>query len=278
MAAAGVVVRIVYGTLAGLMLVGFVFFGIGSDVSFDCAGAFEGDDGPTATQFQSQIDDAEKKLAKDPKDEDALTDIARYRYLAGNSLVEPSDDGTTLGTINEDVRSEWSQALDAWEKYLKTDPKQPDPVIAGQMLCAYDPTACGYGGADTELIDFDGAAAVVEVLAEDDPRPEYFGQVAYYRYADGDLEGGKEAADEALAEASGKDREAAPEAARRAREAGDQARRGADARAPRRRGEGGLGTPGGSPLSSPFGSGSGSGAAPPPGAVRSRLTFCAEGR
>jgi hypothetical protein len=261
-----VVVRIVYGTLAGLMLIGFVFFGIGSDVSFDCAGAFEGDDGPTATQFQSQIDDAEKKLAKDPKDEDALTDIARYRYLAGNSLVEPSDDGTTLGTVNEDVRSEWSKALDAWEKYLKTEPKQPDPLIAGQMLCAYDPTACGYGGADTELIDYDGAAAVVEVLAEDDPRPEYFGQVAYYRYADGDLEGGKEAAAQALAEASGKDREQLQkqldaleqEATKLVEEQRKSAQNG---------GEGGLGTPGGSPLSSPFGSGLGSGATTPPGAV-----------
>jgi hypothetical protein len=260
------VVRVVYGTLAGLMLIGFVFFGIGSDVSFDCAGAIEGDDGPTATQFQSQIDDAEKKLAKNPKDEDALTDIARYRYLAGNSLVEPSDDGTTLGTVNEDVRSEWSKALDAWERYLKADPKQPDPVIAGQMLCAYDPTACGYGGADTELIDYDGAAAVVEVLAEDDPRPEYFGQVAYYRYSDGDLEGGREAAAQALAEASGKDRAQLEkqldalekEATKLAEEREKSAEKG---------GEGGLGTPGGSPLSSPFGSGLGSGATTPPGAV-----------
>ena len=86
------------------------------------------------------------------------------------------------------------------------------------MLCAYDPTACGYGGADAGLVDFDGAAGVLEILAEDDPTPEYFGQIAYYRYSAGDLEAGEEAADKALAEASGKQRKAAREAARRARE------------------------------------------------------------
>lgn len=259
-----VVVRIVYGTLAGLMLVGFVFFGIGSDVNFDCAGLFE-DDEPTATQFQSQIDDAEKKLADDPKNEDALTDLARYSYLAGNTLVEASADGTTLGDVNEDVRNQWSQALDAWEKYLKTDPKQPDPVIAGQMLCAYDPAACGYGGADPATVDFDGASSVLEILAEDEPRPEYFGQIAFYRYSAGDLEGGRESADKALAEASGSQAKQLEkqldalekEATKLAEQREKEANKGGKDAPPD------LAAPS---LSSPFG-GLGTGAAPPGGAV-----------
>jgi len=259
------VVRIVYGFLAALFLIGFVLFGIGGDVSLDPSELFGGSNEPDATQFQSQIDDAEKKLTDDSKNENALTDLARYRYLAGNTLVEVSSDGTTLGTVNEDVRGEWSQALDAWERYLKTDPKQPDPVIAGQMLCAYDPAVCGYGGSDPATVDADGAAAVLEVLAEDDPRPEYFGQVAFYRYSTGDLGGGKEFADKALAESKGKQRQQLQEqldalekeATKLAKERKKAAKDG---------GQGAPVAPGGTSLSNPFG-GLGSGAAPPGGTV-----------
>jgi hypothetical protein len=259
------VVRIVFGFLAALFAISFVFFGIGGEVSIDPTEWFS-DDEPAATQYEGQIDDAEKKLAQDPKNEDALTDVARYRYLAGSTLVEASEDGTTLGTVNDEVRSEWSEALDAWEKYLKTDPKNPDPVIAGQMLCAYDPSACGFGGADPASVDLTGAAAVLELLAEDDPRPEYFGQIAFYRFSEGDLEGGREFADKAVAEASGSQRKQLEKQLdaleKEATKLVEQRKKGTE--------DGGQGAPtqpgGGTALSNPFG-GLGTGAAPPGGAV-----------
>ena len=133
------------------------------------------------------------------------------------------------------------------------------------MLCAYDPPACGYAGADPASTDFAGAASTVEILAAKDPQPQYFAQIAYYRYSDGDLDGGKEAADRALAEASGKQREqlakGLEELDKRAAKLASQRQKSA--------GEKGAptpGAPGGNALSNPFG-GLGSGAAPPGGPV-----------
>jgi hypothetical protein len=188
------VIQIVFGFLAFIFFISFVGFGIGSDVSggiFDAIGVGGNSSGDDAeSSFERQIDDAESDLAKDPKDEKALTDLARYHYLAGQEQLEFDDAGQP--TMTEEARTEWNAALDAWEDLLKADPQKIEPLVAGQIVVAY-----------LSLGDLGGAASAQEVVAKEDPRPENLAQLSYFLYAGGNIEAGKKAADQAIAEATG---------------------------------------------------------------------------
>jgi hypothetical protein len=188
------VVQVVFGFLAFIFFISFVGFGIGSDVSggiFDAIGlgGNGSSDSPTST-YEQQIDDAEAALAKNPKDEQALGDLARYRYLAGQEQLEADDAGQPV--VTEETRAEWSQALDAWERLLKTDPEKVEPLVAGQMVFAYQ-----------SLGDIGGAAEAQRIVAEQSPTAENLALLAYYLYSAGQVEEGKKAADQAIAKAKG---------------------------------------------------------------------------
>jgi hypothetical protein len=205
------VVRVVYGTLAALFLFGFVLFGIGGDVTLDPAQLFGGsDDANPTTQFDAQVDEAQQRLAQNPDNPDALLDAARYGYLAGNTVAD-QDESTGIPVANEDARSYWNPALDAWERYVRTDPKEVDVTVAAQMVLVYQ-----------LLGDFSGAARTQALYAEQDPNPETYGTLAYLQYVAGDIAAGDEAADKAVAQAEGKD---AKELERRLGNLSEQARK-----------------------------------------------------
>jgi len=201
------VVQVVFGFLAFIFFISFVGFGIGSGASgglFDAIGLGGDDtsqDASAETQFQPQIDQAEAKLEKDPKDAAALEDLARYRYLAGQAQLELDDNGAA--TITEGTRSDWGDALDAWEKFLTTDPKEVDVQVASQLICAYVPPMCFPLSGDPGTVDFDSAAKTAELVADREPSAQSLGQLAYLQLAGGHIEEGTNTSEEAIAEASG---------------------------------------------------------------------------
>ena len=186
------VVRVVYGALALLFAGGFIFFGIGSEGGggglFD--GIFgDGGGGSTAEQFEQQVEDAEEKLETDPEDQRALQELAYYRTQSGISQLE-QDEATGLPVVNEDARGELEAAIDAWNRYLDTNPNKPDLATASQIVQAY-----------VLFDDATGAARTQEILAEADPSSGAFGTLANYLYADDDFKGGDAAAQRAIEEA-----------------------------------------------------------------------------
>lgn len=202
------VVQVVFGGLALLFAVGFVGFGIGGETGGGIADLL-GDDsgGDVSSQYEVQIEAAEKKLAAEPKDPKALTDVARYRYLSGQENLS-FDEETGIATLTEEARGEWNAALDAWEQLLKTEPKDVDPQVAGQMICAYvPPLPICQVQAPTDALDLTGAAQTQRILAEQDKGPGGSAQLAAFLYFDGDVKGGEEAAAEAISRAEASDRD-----------------------------------------------------------------------
>jgi tetratricopeptide (TPR) repeat protein len=204
------VVQVVFGFLAFVFAISFVGFGIGSDVSggiFDVFSDDSGDSADLSSQYDPQIEQAEKQLQQDPKDEQALIDLARFRYLAGTTQLEV-DEETQAATLTEETRAEWNMALDAWERYQKTDPKNVDPQVAAQMICAYvpllPPPQCV--GAQTDDIDFGGAVETQKLLVADDPNAPNYVNLAYLLYNDGQLDAARDAADQAIAKAPSKEK------------------------------------------------------------------------
>jgi tetratricopeptide (TPR) repeat protein len=259
------VVQVVFGFLAFIFFISFVGFGIGSGTSgglFDAIG-LGGDDSTDASvtsQYQPQIDAAGQKLQKDPKDAKALVSLARYRYLSGSAELE-ADEETQTFTLTEGTLDDWNQALDAWERYVKTDPKDIDPQVAAQMICAYvpalPPPTCI--GAQTADVDFAGAIKTQELLISDDPSAANYVNLAYFLYSDGRIDAGRAAADKAIAEAPANQQDKYEKAFNQLDEQAAKIKK-----AQKKAGQAGSAT-GGSQLQNPFGSlGSGSSGAVPP--------------
>jgi tetratricopeptide (TPR) repeat protein len=179
------VVQVVFGTMALLFGVSFLFFGIGSDASGGLADLFGFGTNSQSTgnpQFDQQVEDAEDAVAADPKDEKALLELAQVRYQAGQFQLE-ADPETGQPVVTEDARANFEGSLDAWEQYLALKPKKPDPGTAALVAQAY-----------VQLEDAKGAAEAQRIVAEDNPSGGTYGNLAFYLYASGDIEGGDEAA------------------------------------------------------------------------------------
>jgi hypothetical protein len=179
------VVQVVFGFLAVIFVVGFLGFGIGGETGgggiLDAIGV-GGSDGSGNPQFDEQIEDAEDAVAADPKDEKALLELSEAYYQSGQFQLE-ADPETGQPVLTEGARSDFEGALGAWEQYLGLKPKKPDPGVAAIMAQAY-----------VQLEDAQGAADAQRIVAEDNPSSGTYGNLAFYLYASGDIEGGDEAA------------------------------------------------------------------------------------
>ncbi len=195
------VVKVVYGALAVLFAVSFVGFGIGSDAAgglFDAFGLGSDDNSNGNPAFEDQINEAEQKVAADPKDEKALADLVQIHYQAGNDAVEV-DETTGQISMTQDSEQEYNEAVSAWQDYLKVAKKPDDSTAAianqayGVLLQFSEPTEVSTIAKD--------AVVPAEISAEANPGVGPWATVAQYAYFAGDTELGDEAAKKALAEA-----------------------------------------------------------------------------
>ncbi len=253
------VVQVVFGAMAVLFGASFLFFGIGSEASGGLADLFGFGTNSQNTgnpEFDQEIEDAESAVEADPKDEKALLELAEVRYQAGQFELE-TDPETGQPVVTDEAKTNFEVALDAWEQYLDLKPKKLDAGTAAIMAQAY-----------VQLGDAEGAADAQQIVAEDNPSGGTFGNLAFYLYASGDIEGGDEAAqlavdnaDPAQAEQIEKQLDALAKQAIKLQEAAEKQAKKAD--------EQGSGA--GAPIEDPFGSlGGGTGgvggapAVPPP--------------
>jgi hypothetical protein len=209
------VLKFVYGALAVLFFVGFVGFGVGSEVGgggiadIFGSGSGDSDDNP----FQEEIDNAEEKLQTNPKDPVALLDLTKARL--GSASTKADVDEETGGSIpTADAGEEAAQAIDSWTRYTAVA-KKPDPPTAGQVATAYflrdgivlSPDASGQlavAFGEPTVIDAQaaaqGAAEAQAILAADQPSQNTLGTLALFRHYAGDTAGAQEAEQQALAE------------------------------------------------------------------------------
>lgn len=190
------VLRFVYGGLAILFLVGFVGFGVGGNNSgggiLDALGITDSGGGSVDDQYQQPIDDAQKKLDKDPTNERALLDLTRFNYLSFAQEASTSEDGT----VSSSGKNSLEDSVAAWAKYLKTDPDKPDKTVAAFAAQAY-----------VQLQDANGAAEAQQIVADGTPSAQAYYQLALFRFAGFDFKGGDAAGKDAISNAkSGKEK------------------------------------------------------------------------
>lgn len=187
------VIQVIYVGLALLMGVGLVGLGIGGSANggiFDALG-IGGGSSSSDPQYDDQIDRANETLAANPKDEQALLTLTRYEFLSGRD-TEDVDSSTGQRTPTEDSINHYNSSVDAWERYLATNPKNPDDDVASLAVQSYlvtiDPT--------TALGDQDLRSLVAAAQVVADARPSFgtYSDLASYAYIAGDDKTGAEAA------------------------------------------------------------------------------------
>jgi hypothetical protein len=243
------VVQVSFSILALLFLVGFLGFGIGVGGGpggiFDALGISNSSNSGSATAvFQDHIDKANEKLAKNPKDTQALLTLANNEYLLGKSGVS-QDQTTGQISITNDAHTDLGEAADAWTKYLKLNKGKPDLTTAFSMVNVY-----------VILNDANGAVKTQQVIASAKPSANAYGQLAYFQYASGDISGGDASRDKALSLASKSQRKALDTQLTQVRTQGvkfKQQQKKAQQAQQAQQQSGGATTPGSNPLQSPFG-------------------------
>lgn len=190
-------IQVVYALLAALFLIGFVGFGVGSESGaggiFDALGIGGGDTSSSNPQYDEDIDEAEQQLEQNPKDQQALLQLAQTHYLAGQGELE-ADETTGEPVLTDEARTQFDESIAAWERYLKLA-KRPSDNVASQVVNSY-----------VFLNDAEGAAKTQRIVAEARPSQGAYANLAFYLYLAGDFEGGDEAAKRAVAEAEGSQR------------------------------------------------------------------------
>jgi len=198
------VIRVVYALLAVLFGGGFLFFGVGSDVQGglgDLLG-FGSNNPQSDPQFEEDIEEAEKAIESDPKDEEALATLISARVLAGNDVLDQSTDEETLEVSpTPEAEEHYQAAVEAWEQYAKVA-KKPEPEPAGSAAQAYG-AIFNFFPPELPAIQSTAADAVVaqELVADETPGEGTYFTLAQYAYLAGDTALGDEAAKQAVAEA-----------------------------------------------------------------------------
>lgn len=197
------VVQVVYATLALLMGGGLVLLGIGGDASgglLDAVGLGSNSNSSDDPAFESQIDRAEETLATNPEDEQALLALARLNFQAGNSANAVDEEGSR--TVTEESLASYAAAIDAWQRYLDTDPKPPDDDVAILMTQAYENSWLSSASVSELEGAIEGGLEASEIVADARPSFGTYITLGTWAYRSGDDKLGDRAREDALKEAS----------------------------------------------------------------------------
>jgi hypothetical protein len=199
------VVRVVFGGLALIFAISFVFLGVGTGGGgFSFSDLFGGGGGSSSTAFDSDIKAADAKLAANPNDTAALASLVQLHYSAANSNTDSN------GAPTSDGVQHLRQAADAWNKYVKASKGDLSPTAAVYALNTFDllaridfstartdtSTADALTDINAAVADWKSAAQAQQVLIEKQPKKatsNSYATLAQYLYLAGDTQGGDQA-------------------------------------------------------------------------------------
>jgi tetratricopeptide (TPR) repeat protein len=206
------VIRVTFGLLAAIFAISFVFLGVGTGQGgFSFSDVFGGGDGgDAASAFDDDINAAQEKLAVNPQDTVALSQLVTLHYQAGNAGIQV-DEESGQQSLTSDGKQQFEQSVDAWSKYLKASGGQPDQGPASIAYQAYFVLAQAdfteavsattatdqLQGLQSTIADMKGAAEAQRVIATARPNVANWSKVAEAYYLAGDAAGAQQAIDEA---------------------------------------------------------------------------------
>jgi len=179
------VVQVTYLALAILMGGGLVLFGIGSDAPEGLFGIFRDQNAQTGnSQFVERVEQAQARVQRNPRDQEALKALVRGNYQLANEEANPQ-----TGQYSREGRNRLNQASRAWQRYVALKPKPVDPAVATIALQVYG---------DSGLNRPQQALQTTEIVAEANPNPQIYLEMARYAALAGDERKAERAGDRAV--------------------------------------------------------------------------------
>lgn len=214
------VVQVVFGGLALLFAVGFVFFGVGGEVPGFLGG---GDSGGGDPAFDDRIADAEAAVAENPRDTDALAELAVANAQAASSALD-TDPETGATLVTQEAEDYFDDSIGAWEDYLALDPNKPDDAAASQILNVYILSIqAGSSLTALEIQELlEGAVQTATIFSDAQPSANTYGTLAQLAYFAGDTKQGDAAAANAIEESDASERKTTERLMEQFAKAGEQ--------------------------------------------------------
>jgi hypothetical protein len=200
---------VVFGGLALVFAISFVFLGVGTGGGgFSFSDIFGGGSSDSSTAFDSDIEAAQTKLAANPNDTATLATLVQLQYSAANANTDTNGVPTSEGV--DHLR----QAADAWNKYVKASKGDVNPNTAAYALNVFDllaridftqarsdtSTSEALADVNAAVDDWNSAAEAQQVRIDKLPKlvnANSYTTLAQYLYLAGDTKGGDQAANQA---------------------------------------------------------------------------------
>ncbi|MFL5908082.1 MAG: hypothetical protein ACJ75Z_10875 [Solirubrobacterales bacterium] len=212
------VVRVVFGGLALVFAISFVFLGVGTGGGgFSFSDLFGGGGGSSASSaFDDQIEAAQKQLAVNPNDTAALAKLVQLHYSAGSQDVDSN------GALTSDGEQQLREGADSWNKYVQVTKGNIDQTAALFALNTFDQLASvdfqkartdstatdAVTDVNSAVDEWKSAAQAQQVLIEKQPGKNVsnsYARLASYLYLAGDTQAADQAAARAKQSAKGSD-------------------------------------------------------------------------
>jgi hypothetical protein len=204
------VVRVVFGGLALIFAISFVFLGVGTGGGgFSFSSLFGGgSSGSASSAFDDQINAAEAQLKLNPNDTTALGHLVQYHYSAGSQSVDSN------GALTSDGEQQLREAADSWNKYVKASKGNLQQTPALFALNTFDQlgsldfqkarsdttTTDALTDVNAAVDDWKTAAQAQQVLIQAQPKKAVsnsYARLASYLYLSGDSQAANQAAAQA---------------------------------------------------------------------------------
>jgi hypothetical protein len=199
------VVRVVFGGLAIIFAISFVFLGVGTGGGgFSFSDLFGGGGSSSSTAFDDDIKAADQQLLVTPNDPATLARLVQLHYSAANANTDSN------GVPTSDGEQQLRQAADSWNKYVKASKGNlsPTPAVYAlntfDLLARLDFTTARSDTSSTEALtdinsavsDWKSAAQAQQTLIDKQPNKttsNSYATLAQYLYLSGDTQGGDQA-------------------------------------------------------------------------------------
>ena len=204
------VIRVVFGGLALIFAISFVFLGVGTGGGgFSFSDLFGGGGGGSSSSaFDDDINAAEAKLKLNPTDTVALGQLVQFHYQAASQEVN-SD-----GTLTSDGEQQLREAADAWNRLIKASKGQVEQTAALFALNTFDQlgsvdfqkartdttTTDALTDINAAISDWKSAARAQQIMVEKQPNKansNTYARLASYLYLSGQTQAGDRAAAQA---------------------------------------------------------------------------------
>lgn len=191
------VIRVVYAVLA-ILMGGSLFLTVGPFNLSEIVGGSTTSD--AADVFHEQEERLEEKLAEEPGDEGLLLNLTRARIGAGQAQTDVDPQTGRPGTPPPEAQDDYDEAVESWNRYVELAGDEVSPSGAALVAQTYFGLAEG-GSASFAAVqeNLQIALAAQRIVAEAQPNPGSFSNLAIYEYFNGNFAAGDKAAERALA-------------------------------------------------------------------------------